>query len=578
MDALLLIAATALVGKKYMDERKLKNQSENEAFSNDTIDSLKVEQSEQPQPELVPQPNDGPLGGPVPTNNNFFEQLGISHNTTSGGLPFAPDNVAVEVAQKKEREDTSYVDEMFFPQDTKNTGPSVQRKAWMLAEENAYPKPKTERLADSPTRADVNEIDYRQKIRDFGDLHTQNTLHISKTKNFQRPVEEIWTGNGSGEGPFHPSNMNQHHKFLLSDNPLLHLPNGPKGAFVGGALMSDKTDKTLSTFKQDKSTEISGIATGPYLKIPFQSSFKTDPSNAEGYLIEKQIESSVRAPVNKTSTNVSSSVTVAHDDKINSFDVKLFASRKAARSKREAFEASSSLKNAEIETPSVVGAAGGTRSLAVKKDSEIKTSEYSENLGVSASRVLSSVGAKSIKKDKSFVSKPLHEELETTFAETHTPDISKLRKTSEPQKKFVDTLQEITLENKGESINAKEFTSKNFVAPVDKNLPKYLQNKPTTSLSFAKNNDIQLKDSKGTVENFESRLGGSKLVTNTIKHKKSSIPTEVQASNNASLFSTLLMDRLGSASGGGRKMPFRRGAPTLRDAHFRANLEIENLN
>ena len=41
MDALLLFAATALVGKKYLDERKIQQKSENESFSNETIDSLK---------------------------------------------------------------------------------------------------------------------------------------------------------------------------------------------------------------------------------------------------------------------------------------------------------------------------------------------------------------------------------------------------------------------------------------------------------------------------------------------------------------------------------------------------------
>lgn len=574
MDALLLVAATALVGKKYMDERNMKQKLENESFADETIDSLEVQNTEQPEEPEQPEPQTT-LGGPVPSNNDFFQQLGISHNVTSGGLPFVPDNVAVEVAQKKETEDTSYFHEQFYPSDTKNTGFSVERKPWMLAEEAAYTHPKTERLADAPTRADVHDIDFNSKIRDFGNLHTEYTTHIAKSKNNESPIESIWTGNGSKEG-FHPNSMNQHHKFLLSDNPLLHLPNGPRGAFIGGALKSDQPDKTLTTFKKDRSTEISGIPGSKIFKIPFQSSFKTDPSNAEGYLIEKQIESSSRAPVNKTSTNIASSVSVAHDDNVNTFAKKLFASRKA-RSKRDAIalEEDATFKIAEIDTPTVVGAGGGTRSLAVQKDAEVKTSSHHENLGVSASQVLTSVGAMALKKDRSFVTKPSVEQPDARLSETESYD-TKMRKTSRMEKKQIDTAEEMTFDGKKETINEKEFTSSNLLAPVDKNLPEFLRFKPTTSLSLVKK-AIQIKRDNESVENFEDRLGASKLIRNPIKNKKSAVNHEMEAKNNSELFSTLLMDRLGRA-GGGRSMPNRRGFPTLRDAHFRANLEIENVN
>ena len=571
MDALLLFAATALVGKKYLDERKIQQKSENESFSNETIDSLKVVVDDVPvddeQPETVQ------VGGPVPTNNDFFKQLGISQNTTSGGLPFAPDNVAVEVAQKKETEDTSYFHEQYFPQDTRNTGSSTKNPLWRLAEQNAYVNPKTERLADPPTKDDVFEIDYRKKIRDFGNLHSEYTTHIAKSRNHENPVEEIWTGNGSKDG-FHPKNMNQHHKFLLSDNPLFDLPNGPRGSFVGGALMSDKVDKTLSTFKRDEATEITGIATGPYFKIPFQSSFKVDPSNAEGYLIEKHIESSSRAPVNKTSTNESSSVTVAHDDNVNTFKSKLNAS-KMRRSKNKdsiGVKSDTKFKSAEIETPSIVGAAGGTRSLAVSKDSEIKSSSHHENLGVSASQVMNSVGAMALKKDKSFVTKPSVDQPDPRLSETESYD-TKMRKTNRLEKKQIDTTEEMTFDGKKETIN-ENLDSKNYLAPVDTNLPKYLQNKPTASVSMVKNN-VQLKENE-SVSNFDARLGtSSKLVVHPIKHQKSSVKREMEASDNASMFGTLLSDRLGTF---GRSVRPPRGHPTLVDAHFRANLEIENVN
>lgn len=545
-DIIMLVTATALVGRKYLQERRERKEIENNQFTNEilgddeehgveteeeeTIETVATETTE--TTEFIPILETSPLalGSVAP--------IGISQNTTSGGLPFTPINAGVEVAQKVEVPDTSYFDEQFFPSDTKNTGPSINAKAWMSTVDSVYPKPKTERVAEFPTRddrADLNNLNLAEKVRDFGNFHTRDTTHITKDRNHERPIEQIATGNGSNMG-FHPTNMNRLHKFVLSENELLDLPQGPRGNFLDGALASSNFEATDNNKKERKVDHV-GPATAPAFHLPLDSSLQTDPSNAENYNLAKHHDSAARGPVERTSVNSPEGVSVAHDEKISSFKTMLTSGKfKTSGTRKTGVD--TTLKNASIKTPSVVGSMGGTRSMAVSKDSQIKTNDHHENLGQAASRVISSVGTSSLV--KAFVAKPSHEFTEESVSETKSGD-TEMRKRSLFMK-AMDTSEEMNLGDKRDIINEKEFTSKNFIAPTDNTVPKHLRGNPTSSLTLSKN-EVHLKEDVDREGTFAlSGLGRSKL--STVSTGKHTVRREMLASENAKMFSTILNDRM----------------------------------
>ena len=527
-DLIMLATATALVGRKYIQERRERKEIENNQFTDEILgDDEEEETVATENTELIPILETSPLA-----LGSSVAPVGISQNTTSGGLPFTPINAGVEVAQKVEVPDTSYFDEQFFPSDTKNTGPSIGAKSWMNTVDSAYPKPKTERVADFPTRDDRNDfnnLNLAEKVRNFDSVQTIETTHITKNRNHELPFEQIATGNGSNQG-FHPTNMNRLHKFVLSENELLDLPLAPRGNFLDGALAPSNFESTENN-KKSRSIDYVGPSTAPVFHSTVESSLQTDPSNAENYNLAKHHASASRGPVERTAVNSPGGVSVAHDEKISSFKTRLAAGKFKTSGTRKT-DLDTTLKNASVKTPSFVGAAGGTRSMPVSKDSQIKTNDHHESLGQAASRVISSVGTSSLV--KAFVSKPSHEFTEESVSETKYGE-TEMRKRSLFMK-AKDTSEEMNLGQKRDIINEKEFTSKNFLAPTDKTVPKYLRGKPTSSLTLSKN-EIHLKeDSDITV------LGRSKLATNsTGKHV---IRREMLASENAKMFSTILSDRM----------------------------------
>jgi len=544
MDTLLVLSAAILVGNKYRLERKMINEKNQ---------SLIIDKEEEQ------------MDTPVPNVTDEVTQLGISNNVTSGGLPHVPANSSVKVAsqyttdaveEEKDSNENRFLDQ-FYPQNTAETGHTVSKKPWMLAVDSAYPKPREERVADFPTRDDRDDFlnkNMDQKIRAHGHLQTKNTIHISKDKNHERAVEPEWTATGEGRG-FHP--VKRYHQTPPSTGVLLDLPDAPKGSFSGAS----KPSQFTATENRRKGREVDhmGTAVAPVFKVPFKGSIEVEPSNAEDYVLEKHHNVGAYLPF-KPSFNVDNSFTVAHDETVDTFDNDIMIGKTRTkslnpRSKTQKNTGDTTSKDSQIETPVVVGALGGTRLKSIFKDSELKTSGHSENLVKSAAQLSLGTGGASHKKQPKLLIPDGIEQPEETLAETDDFKTNKnLRQTNSLLKKPVNTSSEMTTNDNKETIVEKDFTSKNFVAPVSKQskLPEALLKKPTASMSSV---NVELKEDKDLVKPDITR---SKKVSNIAK------PRDTIKPDITFKFPTVLENRLGESSRKPGRNPYlKREIPSM---------------
>lgn len=544
MDTLLILSAAVLVGNKYRVERKFINEKKQSR-----IIDLEEDEMNTSVPEIVQEPT----------------QLGISNNVTSGGLPHVPLNSSVKVAsqyttdkveEEKDSNETRFLDQ-FYPQNTAETGHTIAKKPWMLAVDNAYPKPREEHVAAFPTRDDRDDFlnkNMDKKIRSHEHLQTKNTIHISKEKNHERAVEPIWTATGEGRG-FHP--VQRYHQALPSTGVLLDQPEAPKGAFSGAS----KPASFTATENRRTGREINhmGTAVAPVFKVPFKGSIEVEPSNAEDYILEKHHNIGAYLP-SKSFLNVDKSFTTAHDETIDTFgnDITIGKTRTKSlnpRAKTQNNTSDITSKDAQVETPVVTGSLGGTRLKSVFKDSELKTSGHSENLvQATAKATLGAGGASSNKQSKMIIPDGI-EPFEETLAETDDFKTNKkLRQTNTLLKKPLNTTSSMDTNDNKEAITEKEFTSKNFVAPVSKksNLPVNVLKKPTASMA---NVDVELKSDKEIVKPEPTR---SKQVSHGVK-PRDTIKQDITFS-----FPVLLDNRLGNSSRKPGRNPYlKREVPTI---------------
>ena len=213
-------------------------------------------------------------------------------------------------------------DEHFFPQDSKSTGRFVVRSPWMRAVETSQNAPsRTERESVHPSaehdRDDVRGTIIPGVVREREAQQAAQTL--SKLKTFERPVTEEWTATGENRG-LHP--IKRYHKFLLSDQPVLELPEGPKGSFACGASKS-ATGRGLDNDRRELHVEQTGVPTSSFgIGIP-RASFQLDPSNAEYWEIDKHVASASRGPAEAGGNTclLQKSFTLKHDENFDFLDV-----------------------------------------------------------------------------------------------------------------------------------------------------------------------------------------------------------------------------------------------------------------
>ncbi len=526
MDTALVLLSTGLVGYKYLESKQK---------------AVKISPTVEPIVEMEPELR--PVGE-ARTLEDFkhFEEIVTDHTPrvekvqpetqmTDADLPKYIASVRNATVMEKplkklpaSKDDGTGVKDFgdqFFPQDSKSTGNhSLGKTPWMRALEvvsNAGPREEKELVhpSEETDKDDIYGKDIPAIMRER-ERHQAKTT-ISNFKQFEKPIEEEWTANGEGRG-LHP--IKRYHKFLLSDQPVVELPEGPRGNFASGANRSSLASN-LNNNKGEIHVSHTGPATGPTTKtgIP-PASFKLDASNAEGYLLEKHIGANARGPVNANSNNdlIQKSFTLAHDDRINTLPITKGAGIDRTHVEQPVGRSNGELATRErgVATPAVVGAAGGVRHGHVDKNSDFKTTTGKENLSADSQRLTASAGKKSM--TPAFVSNAEHAHAEKTFAEeersaTNIRGAPLLRKAADVSQFNGES--QFSLENSKDTINENPFTSKNFAAPQNKTLPSFLRIAPTASISLS-GKDLTLKSGDSAMSGVTDLMGlgrGSRVST-----------------------------------------------------------------
>ena len=331
MDSLLVLLSSSLVAYKIIESKRRRHADEKQVElvpvlepatdDFDTPETLTTADFEHfeaigaPQQEAPPPPEQQPdLSIPAFLLNT--RPATMSHPQVAEVRPHRLP------AEEDDGTGVQQFNEQFFPQDTKSTGQSVTKTPWMRAIEASQGAPaKTEREADHPS-ADHDRDDIRGtsipamlRVRD----QQQAAQTISKFKNFESPVTEEWTANGENRG-LHP--IKRYHKFLLSDQPVIELPDGPRGGFASGA---DKPSfaSELDNNRRELHVQQTGIPAASFrVGIP-DASFDLDASNAEHWLIDAHVASASRAPVDSGSNTalINQSFTLTHDEQYDTLAV-----------------------------------------------------------------------------------------------------------------------------------------------------------------------------------------------------------------------------------------------------------------
>lgn len=208
-------------------------------------------------------------------------------------------------------DEARYNEQYSHPQDP-NT--NVSEKPWMRMANAPY-KPKEEILSEIPGPQDVFGRDMNSRVKKIESDFATSTVPVTSEKQFDRPVEQISTGNGSAIG-FHIGAGKRYHKFILNDQPTIESDGGPRGAFSGASGSHVKGNYRTVTQRSSLNHESVGppVAAGvPQSSAP-PPSFEITPSHVENYSLDKHLSKGSRAPVQGAACSDKRSFTGAHDE------------------------------------------------------------------------------------------------------------------------------------------------------------------------------------------------------------------------------------------------------------------------
>lgn len=191
---------------------------------------------------------------------------------------------------------------------------TVSEKPWMRMANAPY-KPKEETVSDIPGPQDVFGRDMKARVQRMEADFAGSTVPVTSEKQFDRPVEQISTGNGSAVG-FHIGAAPRYHKFLFNQQETIESGGGPRGAFSGASRSHVKGDYRTVTQRSSLAHESVGppLAVGvPHAEAP-PPSFELAPSHMETYRMDDHISKGARAPVQASASTNTLSFAVAHDE------------------------------------------------------------------------------------------------------------------------------------------------------------------------------------------------------------------------------------------------------------------------
>jgi len=211
-------------------------------------------------------------------------------------------------------DDARYNEQYSHPQDP---NPNVSAKPWMRMVNAPY-KPKEEIVSEIPGPQDVFGRNMNSRVKKMEADFASSTVPVTSEKQFDRPVEQIATGNGSAVG-FHIGAGKRYHRFLLNDQPTIESNGGPRGAFSGASGSHVKGDYRTVTQRSSLKHESTGppLAVGvPQSSAPTPS-FEITPSHLETYMLDDHLAKGTRAPVQASASIDNVTVTGAHDENLD---------------------------------------------------------------------------------------------------------------------------------------------------------------------------------------------------------------------------------------------------------------------
>ena len=212
-------------------------------------------------------------------------------------------------------DDARYNEQYSHPQDP---NPNVSAKPWMRMVNAPY-KPKEEIVSEIPGPQDVFGRNMNSRVKKMEADFAASTVPVTSEKQFDRPVEQIATGNGSAVG-FHIGAGRRYHKFILNDQPTIESEGGPRGAFSGASGSHVKGDYRTVTQRSSLQHESVGppMAVGvPQSSAPVPS-FEITPAHLESYRLDDHLAKGMRAPVQASASTEEVTFRGAHDE---NFDV-----------------------------------------------------------------------------------------------------------------------------------------------------------------------------------------------------------------------------------------------------------------
>lgn len=349
MDSLLVLLSASLVGYKVFKSREKKRTEEVSLEDYIEYDPVGTKHPLDPLEPVEPQPSPPPSETqPPPAERNTTSDTNIPAFLLNTRPSTMSHPQIAEVAPRRlpaAADDGTGVNEFheqFFPQDTKSTGQSVVRSPWMRAIESSQnAPPKKEREAEHPSQEhdkdDIRGTNIPALLREREEHHAAQS--VSKMKKFQSPVIKEKTANGEKRG-FHP--IKRYHKFVLSDQPVVELPEAPRGSFASGAGKSS-LGSNLDNNRRELHVQHTGVPTASFkVGIP-DASFELEGSNAEHWEINAHVASASRAPVDAGSNTalIKQSFTLAHDESLDILAVKDKSNLSSANLPRSAVDAGS---------------------------------------------------------------------------------------------------------------------------------------------------------------------------------------------------------------------------------------------
>lgn len=545
MDSILVLVATCLVVRKYVESKK-----------NNTDTQFKVTGS-------VASNNTGP-GIEEEQRHEEFGNVHALFNEHPGTMS-VPGISEAPIRKSTNNGDDGGMQgfhEQFFPQDTRATGYSVTQKPWMRSVQDGDDTPlRTEKELAFPTesdREDIHQTRFISKVRNIQNLQTQKTIPRSKEKHFEYPVEAISTQNEGGGGLRGQRQLQRFHKFILNDDPRLEMKGGSGGMFTAAKRSGLSTENKVDNSRDELLISHTGVPVSASFKVgkPEQT-FQVDDSNAESWLIDgHETGSGSRAPVQQSST-LEPSFIVAHDDFVEAFLVAQDTNRRPSRFVEAVSveNTETQLKDPALDTQIILGTPGGGRLQATNntsssrqfkpKANESAISKLQTILGAPGGTNLqaTNIGSQQFdpksKKESNVQTilgtpggsrlQPTDTSRSRTFKpkskQPHRIDVmsSSSSKSSGPDKTisrqtYLDADEKLVEEDTSErvrganfrkkndvreksirfneskiDINAqREFTSKNFAAPQNRSLPAHLRIAPTSSITAT--TDMTLKD------------------------------------------------------------------------------------